>query len=630
MRFDLKNPDGTVVASASRPLHIGKGKAVTGETIMKIENPRLWSPEHPELYNLYVTVADSEGKTVDAMRQRIGVKSVEFRGADGFWLNGEPYPTPLTGTNRHQDFATVGNAVSNSAHWRDALKLRRAGMKVIRNAHCPQDPAFMDACDELGLLVIANTPEWQFWSDEPQFARRVYSDIRQLVRRDRNHASLWLWEPILNETWYPADFARRAKATVEEEYPYPSCWSASDAAARGADAFSVRFAHPAGGDAHDALKDADPSVSYFTREWGDNVDDWSSHNSPSRAARGWGEMPQLVQALHYAQPNYTYTALESLGRTSRQHVGGCLWHSMDHQRGYHPDPFYGGIMDAFRQPKLSYEMFRSQLPVGESSPMVYIAHAMTPFSPADVTVYSNCPEVRLTFCEGGSPMTWRRDSVMTAGIASPVITFRDAYDFMADKELTRQGQGDRVWLLAEGIIDGQVVATHRVRPARRPAKIVLTADNEGRALRADGSDFVVLVASVCDAAGNVKRLSYAVIKFEIEGEGILLGSPEMMSNPVRAEWGTAPIILRSTLRPGKIRVRASVLLEGANTPASGEIELESVVPDCDQLYEAADLPAKTVSRHAAASPASASQSREATEALLREVERQQSEFGENR
>ncbi|MGG6497289.1 UNVERIFIED_CONTAM: hypothetical protein NY603_30645, partial [Bacteroidetes bacterium 56_B9] len=87
-------------------------------------------------------------------------------------------------------------------------------------------------------------------------------------------------------------------------------------------------------------------------------------------------------------------------RTPRQHVGGCLWHSFDHQRGYHPDPFYGGLMDVFRQPKYSYYMFKAQRSpekqerLFETGPMVYIAHEMTPFSSKDVTVYSNCEEVR--------------------------------------------------------------------------------------------------------------------------------------------------------------------------------------------------------------------------------------------
>ena len=126
-------------------------------------------------------------------------------------------------------FAVVGNAVANSIHWRDAKKLRDAGLKIIRNAHCPQDPAFMDACDELGLFVIVNTPGWQFWNDAPEFAQRVYSDIRNMVRRVRNHPCVWLWEPILNETWYPADFKKNTLDLVAQEYPYPYCYSVATA-----------------------------------------------------------------------------------------------------------------------------------------------------------------------------------------------------------------------------------------------------------------------------------------------------------------------------------------------------------------------------------------------------------------
>ena len=77
------------------------------------------------------------------------------------------------GTNRHQDFAVLGNALPNSLQWRDAKKLRDAGMKVIRT-HYVIDPAFMDACDELGLFALVETPGWQFWNKEPIFGERVY------------------------------------------------------------------------------------------------------------------------------------------------------------------------------------------------------------------------------------------------------------------------------------------------------------------------------------------------------------------------------------------------------------------------------------------------------------------------
>ena len=128
--------------------------------------------------------------------------------------------------------------------------------------------------------------------------------------------------------------------------------------------------------------------SCFTREYGDCVDDWNSHNSYSRVAREWGEEPQIRQAQHYARKDYGGSlTVDQFYKSPRGHIGGALWHSFDHQRGYHPDPFWGGLMDMFRQPKYSYYMMMSQrdphlhLEQADSGPMVYIANAMTPFPP---------------------------------------------------------------------------------------------------------------------------------------------------------------------------------------------------------------------------------------------------------
>ena len=630
VEYMLLQPDGTEVARLSDKIQVKVGRATTVSDRMPVKQPMLWTPSTPTLYNLLVRVLDKEGNVIDGYRRRIGIRSIEFKGKDGFYLNGRPYGKPLIGANRHQDFAVVGNAVANSIHWRDAKKLKDVGMEIIRNAHCPQDPAFMDACDELGLFVIVNTPGWQFWNDAPEFAQRVYSDIRNVVRRDRNHPSVWLWEPILNETWYPADFAKNTRDIVDAEYPYPYCYSGSDSEARGHENFPVYFAHPA--NMQDASKEIDPTKTYFTREWGDNVDDWSSHNSPSRVARNWGEQPMRVQAQHYACPY----------KQSPQHVGGCLWHSFDHQRGYHPDPFYGGLMDVFRQPKYSYYMFMAQRPAVKndrnagSGPMVYIAHEMTPFSGKDVTVYSNCDEVRLTFNKGGKTYTYKKDK-NRPGMPSPVITFPDVYDFMVDKAFSRTQKQDDVYLLAEGLIDGKVVATHKVVPARRPEKILLWMDNEGTDLKADGSDFVTVVAAVADKNGNIKRLNNYNIRFSIEGEGRLLGGPGVLANPVPVKWGTAPVLVQSTLKPGKIRITASVLFEGSQMPISGELEFESKPSVFPLVYDAADaarIPLGSAS--AGQNTASKTDAEREVERLrkelntlkLKEVERQQSEFGE--
>ena len=638
VEYMLLQPDGTEVARLSDKIQVKVGRATTVSDRMPVKQPMLWTPSTPTLYNLLVRVLDKEGNVIDGYRRRIGIRSIEFKGKDGFYLNGRPYGKPLIGANRHQDFAVVGNAVANSIHWRDAKKLKDVGMEIIRNAHCPQDPAFMDACDELGLFV--NTPGWQFWNDAPEFAQRVYSDIRNVVRRDRNHPSVWLWEPILNETWYPADFAKNTRDIVDAEYPYPYCYSGSDSEARGHENFPVYFAHPA--NMQDASKEIDPTKTYFTREWGDNVDDWSSHNSPSRVARNWGEQPMRVQAQHYACPYYPVTSYDVLYKQSPQHVGGCLWHSFDHQRGYHPDPFYGGLMDVFRQPKYSYYMFMAQRPAVKndrnagSGPMVYIAHEMTPFSGKDVTVYSNCDEVRLTFNKGGKTYTYKKDK-NRPGMPSPVITFPDVYDFMVDKAFSRTQKQDDVYLLAEGLIDGKVVATHKVVPARRPEKILLWMDNEGTDLKADGSDFVTVVAAVADKNGNIKRLNNYNIRFSIEGEGRLLGGPGVLANPVPVKWGTAPVLVQSTLKPGKIRITASVLFEGSQMPISGELEFESKPSVFPLVYDAADaarIPLGSAS--AGQNTASKTDAEREVERLrkelntlkLKEVERQQSEFGE--
>ena len=640
VEYMLLQPDGTEVARLSDKIQVKAGRATTVSDRMPVKQPMLWTPSTPTLYNLLVRVLDKEGNVIDGYRRRIGIRSIEFKGKDGFYLNGRPYGKPLIGANRHQDFAVVGNAVANSIHWRDAKKLKDVGMEIIRNAHCPQDPAFMDACDELGLFVIVNTPGWQFWNDAPEFAQRVYSDIRNVVRRDRNHPSVWLWEPILNETWYPADFAKNTRDIVDAEYPYPYCYSGSDSEARGHENFPVYFAHPA--NMQDASKEIDPTKTYFTREWGDNVDDWSSHNSPSRVARNWGEQPMRVQAQHYACPYYPVTSYDVLYKQSPQHVGGCLWHSFDHQRGYHPDPFYGGLMDVFRQPKYSYYMFMAQRPAVKndrnagSGPMVYIAHEMTPFSGKDVTVYSNCDEVRLTFNKGGKTYTYKKDK-NRPGMPSPVITFPDVYDFMVDKAFSRTQKQDDVYLLAEGLIDGKVVATHKVVPARRPEKILLWMDNEGTDLKADGSDFVTVVAAVADKNGNIKRLNNYNIRFSIEGEGRLLGGPGVLANPVPVKWGTAPVLVQSTLKPGKIRITASVLFEGSQMPISGELEFESKPSVFPLVYDAADAACIPLgSASAGQNTASKTDAEREVERLrkelntlkLKEVERQQSEFGE--
>lgn len=643
--YELRKRDGTLVTQTQNKIFISSKKSLTHQQKISVKNPSLWSPDAPNLYNLIVKVTNHKNQTIDGYRKRIGIRTFDFKGKEGFWLNGVPYGKPLIGANRHQDFAVLGNAMPNTLHWRDAKKLKDAGLKVIRNAHYPQDPAFMDACDELGLFVIVNTPGWQFWNEDQSFEERVYSDIRNMVRRDRNHACVWLWEPILNETWYPEYFAQKAKNIVESEFPFKPNFTACDLQAKGSEYFPVLFAHPREGDQDkiDRLEKFDPNKTYFTREWGDNVDDWSAHNSPSRVSRAWGEIPMLIQAQHYAKPDYPYTSYDLFFKLSPQHVGGALWHSFDHQRGYHPDPFFGGIMDNFRLPKTAYFMFKSQRsPVlekekpFETGPFVYIAHEMTPFSPKDVTIYSNCDEVHLTFLKNGKKHIYVKNK-NEIGLPSPIIVFKEVYDFMKGKKLIREKRTDEVFLRAEGIINGKVVATHEVHPAKRASKIMLQADwasHQKQSLEANGSDIVTVIASITDENGNIKRLNNSHIKFQIEGEGELVANEKTLTNPTAVTWGTAPILVKSTTKPGVITIYASVLFEGTQQPTSAQLKIKSEKSTQKLIFSHKEEEILRKSIHTAQKDIKVDIEKEKNEKKghinsLKKVEIQQTEFGED-
>lgn len=633
--FELKNKQGEVVKQILKKITVGKRKASYAEGSIKVDSPRLWSPDDPYLYDLDIIVRNGRGQIIDGYRQRVGIRSIEFKQNNGLWINGKCYEGKLMGTNRHQDFAVLGNAMPNSLQWRDAKKLRDAGMKVIRT-HYVIDPAFMDACDELGLFALVEVPGWQFWNKEPVFSDRLYSDIRNMVRIHRNHASLFFWEPILNETNYPEEFARNALKICEEEYPYPYSTSACDHGAAGDHYYSLLL--------RPIENKLQPDKTYFIREWGDNVDDWNAQNSDSRVARGWGEFPMLLQAEHYAKPSYLkdfpILCYETICNKPDQIVGACFWHSFDHQRGYHADPFYGGMMDAFRQPKTSYYMFMAQRSakknnlIADNGPMVYIAHEITPFSPKDITVYSNCDEVRLTVFKNGKQYSYKKNPAHK-GMPSPIITFENAYQFMEWKAMARTGKQKDAYLLAEGLIDGKVVATHKRFPSGQADRITLRLDNENVPLKADGSDVVTVIAEVVDKRGTVKRLNNSVIRFDIEGEGRLLGDALTGNNPVKVVWGSAPILVQSTVKVGKIRIVATMQNSGQSRPLEGVLEFETVANPQREIYSEKELEDRKIVCTSSSVPADKSDLERENERLrkelnqlkVKEVERQQTQFG---
>jgi beta-galactosidase len=612
----LTSPEGKIIGVMATKIMLRPGESKTVKQKKTVANPKLWAPESPCLYKINFRV--KEGKaTIDGGMVRAGIRKTEFRGKDGFYLNGKPYGQ-LIGGNRHQDFAYVGNALPNSQQWRDVKRLRDAGCVIVRTAHYPQDPAFMDACDELGMFIIVATPGWQYWNKDPKFGELVHDNTRNMIRRDRNHPSVILWEPILNETRFPLEFSLEALKITRDEFPYPGRpGAAADMHSDGvAENYDVVYGWPE--------DEGKVRQSIFTREFGENVDDWYAHNNNNRASRSWGEKPQLVQALSLAE---SYGAMF---RTTGQFIGGAQWHPFDHQRGYHPDPYWGGIFDAFRQPKYAYYIFKSQVnpllkaPGVETGPMVFVANEITPFSDKDITVFSNCDSVRLT---AYGEKSWTKPVAHIRGqIPYAPVVFENVFDFWEAREYSyKQKNWQKVNFLVEGIIDGKVVCSEKKMPSRRSTKLRLYVDQLGKPLVADGSDFIVVVAEVTDDSGNVRRLAKENIVFTVEGEGEIIGDRSIGANPRAVEWGSAPVLIRSTTQAGKIKVKAHVQFEGTQAPAAAEIELTSVPSDIPFNFLEQKNGKTGINDKRQANQQQFTE--EEKKKMLDEVEKQQTEFG---
>lgn len=579
----LEDADGNEIARKQRnytnsSINVDPENEGSGFTVIdtfKLENVRLWHPDDPYQHWIRTEILDGDGNVLDSLRTRFGIRLFEMRGHDGFFVNGKPIGHRLSGVNRHQDYAVIGNAIPNSGQWRDARLLREGGSTIVRAAHYPLDPAFLDACDELGLLVTSANPGWQFYNGEnPDFWKRCVSDTRKMARRDRNRPAVLLWETALNETDnQPVKMLAEMHEALHEEIPFPGVFSVGDS----------DHARRAGFDVYYYARGDEPICS-MSREYGDGgeVENFYSQNAASRVKREWGEQAMLNQAM------IRYRDLPGIFGASPKQFAATLWCGIDHQRGYHPDPFWGGLLDEFRNPKYSYYVFKSQydpdfnldgkIPEIVSGPMVFISHELTQISPKDVLIISNCQEVRLSWL--GKEIGTKKPDEKYRGLPHPPIVFENVFDF---REITKNWRNrlDEIEMLAEGLIDGEVVCVQRKRYPQRTTRIVLEADELGIGTVADGSDFVPIRARISDGYGTTKVLAPEFVTFIVDGKGELIGGPGEHLNPMKAEFGIANGLVRTQTEPGLIRVRAF----SAGLLPSEELIISSVPSALPLLYD---------------------------------------------
>ncbi len=543
---ELADAKGNIVAtSKSNGNNLKEGDDAHYVQELNVTHPALWSPDSPYLYTLKSYVV-TNGKQVNEHTTKIGIRSFFISKETGLLINGRPFR--IEGSNRHESYPWIGNALSNNASLRDAIMIKESGMNCIRLSHYCQDPSFYDACDSLGILLLNCTPGWQFFNKSDTFISNTFSDIRQMIRRDRNHPSILLWEVSLNETYPSADYRCKQVETAKAEWPSGLNFYTSGDSYFTKACYDVPY-----DDWADNIEARDnttyPGNAYLIREYGDF--EFGGAESTTRQLRGNGEKALLQQAWNLQWEH---------NRNRQQYpraIGDLTWAFFDGLAGYVEGIEGWGIADIKRIPKFSYYFFQSQRK--DKQPMCYIADYWTP---ADTTgkiiVYSNCDEVALyingrevsrhpanngpdspygtELDKGGNPF----DGGNGKALQSPPFTFSNI-SFEAGE------------LKAIGYINGKQVVINSVHTPGKAAKIILTADTHGVPIKADGADVVFIRAAILDANNNLVANANNEIQFSVSGNALLIDSPV-----VKAEAGIATILLRSSgTKPGNVEIKAT-------------------------------------------------------------------------
>jgi beta-galactosidase len=526
-----------VTSSLSKKVEVEGGNGAEETSTLKVAKPNLWSPRTPSLYTLKTKII-LNGTVVDETETRMGIRRFEIK-KEGFFINGEKMV--LRGVNRHQDYPYIGYALSNEAQYRDARKIKEAGFDYVRLSHYPHSPAFMEACDELGLVVLDAILGWQYYSREPAFQEQVFQTGRELIRRDRNHPCVIAWELSLNESWMDEPFIDVLHRIVHEEYPASPCYSAGWQE-YGYDIYLQARQHR-------IQHYKEPSKPYSVSEYGDweyyamnagfNQDSWGDLKQADRSSRQLltdGEVRLMQQATNVQEAhndNFNVPAFSD-----------SYWVMFDYNRGYADDLEASGIMSIDRLPKFSYFFFQSQRDASEQSalyqsgPMVHIASWWNELSPLNVRVYSNANEVELIL-NGKSLGKQQPDTTATSNkLNHPPFTFK----------ISTFEKGE---LLARAYINGSEVATHSVKTPEKPLKFELKVDESDRAPKADANDAVFVYARLVDANGTVVPLNDVKVDFNVEGDAVVL-NPDGITT--EAGIATALVRIGKAKSPVKISV----------------------------------------------------------------------------
>ncbi len=547
-----------------------------------VSNPQLWSPESPHLYTLQTTVRNGT-EVMDQDSVRFGIRFVQHDSARGFLLNGAPIN--LHGMNRRQDYGFLGDAVPEAVGIKDVRLMKQMGANFLRTAHYPQDPAVLDACDELGILVWTEIPNIKLYVYPPgidldgangvswtrfsrPFMRNLKVQLTEMIEQNRNRPSVIIWGLVddLSRYQYPADFVELSDAAHALD---PTRWTAGRA--------------PHVTDIVDATVYDDlvgqhkrhPEGRYIWNEWG-SFHSERGKEGPALIRDGHPPfLPDSEAAVLNEGFMMQWNALPWLG-TAHWCMCDCgepggapslsLWERVEGNpiQPRWPVNDYYGCLDMWRLPKTSFYLFQSQW---TEKPMIHIAGHWTwpgeAGKPRQIRIYSNCDSVEL-FLNGrslgshkpaSSEQVWvgyREIAAKYHGIEDEIDQFSERLPgsflrhppFIWDAVPYQPGT-----LTAIGRKNGATVKDER-GTAGEPAQLSLISDQS--TLAADALDVALIQAQVLDSKGVLVPSADPWISFSVDGPGRLLGG----TTEIDAISGIAAINVQNTAKGGRIVVHA--------------------------------------------------------------------------
>ena len=486
-------------------------------TLQDLPAIELWDLSHPRLY--LVTARLDNG---DALTTRIGFREARFTDR-GFFLNGER--VKLRGLNRHQTFPYTGAAMPARVQARDAIVLRRElKCNIVRTSHYPQSPDFLDACDEVGLLVFEEIPGWQHIGDK-SWQDLAVDSVGRMIRRDWNHPCIVLWGVRINESPDHHEFYARTNAlahALDDSRPTGGVRNRYDSELL-EDVFTMNdFQFPLRPPNHAAYLNTEFNGHMFPTKRFDNVERVAEH------------------VLRHARVHDQLTSDD-------RYAGGIGWCAFD----YASHRYFGsgdrlcdhGVSDIFRIPKPAAGFYRSQCDPEEEvviEPGFFYAWGDRPGGngPGLVPICSNCDHLKVYY----NGKLWLE--------ADPD---RQTYPHLKYPPfLVNLGSlSFRTWsdLRIEGYIHGKLAATRTLSGNGTDDRLVVRPDD--RELNGDGRDATRVVLAITDAYGNLRPFASGAIQLSLTGPGQIVGE-----NPFAITGGAGAVWVRAQPAAGTIRIEA--------------------------------------------------------------------------